>query len=162
MKSNRHWEPTVLERLAYRTAGAILAVAIVFMLRLLVWLSFPGAGFFEVVIVTPPTVTAGTLLRYQVNYCHSLNQTQVMVYRELELEDHGTNIPLPGLAYSTEQNCETVDRAVGIPSFTPPGPYHLKITTEIQVNPLRRVRQEWRTDPFRVLSDPNSGAWVVK
>ena len=157
----RHvWQPSTRERLAYRLAGAVLIVALAFMIQLLVWLAFPNGGFFEVVIQTPPTATAGTLLRYQVNYCHGLNQSQVLVNRELELEDHGTNIPLPGLAYSTEQNCETVNRAVGIPSYTPAGPYRLKITTEIQVNPLRRVRQEWRTDVFQVKTDPNSGAWI--
>lgn len=145
----RHvWQPSTGERLAYRTAGAVLILAAGFMIRLLVWLALPAEGFFEVQIHTPASVQAGTLLRYQVNYCHGLDTSQVLVNRELE--DHGTNIPLPGLAYTTEQNCETVDRAVGIPSFTPPGPYRLKITTEIEVNPLRHIRQEWRTDSFLV------------
>lgn len=151
-RTDHAWQPTTRERLAYRTAGVVLIVALIFMVRILVWLAFPGPGFQKVTITLGgSTVRTGTLLEYQVNYCLSDGENQVLVSRELELEDHGTNIPLPGLAYTTERNCETVDRHVGIPSFTPPGPYRLKITTDVHTNPLRSVRQIWRSPAFQVM-----------
>lgn len=149
----RHvWIPSNAERFVHRGAVLILAVALVFMLRLLIWLSFPGEGFRDVTLTVPASVQVGTLLRYQVNYCHGNGKIEqpVLVMRELELQDHGTNIQLPGLAYTTTANCETKVRTVGIPAYTPPGPYKLQITTELQANPLRRIRQTWFTPSFTV------------
>lgn len=149
----RHaWVPSNAERSVYRGAALILAVALIFMLRLLTWLAFPGEGFRDVAITAPASVQAGTLFRYQVTYCHGDGKADqpVLVMRELELQDHGTNIQLPGLAYTTAADCEVKVRTVGIPAYTPPGPYKLQITTELQTNPLRRVRQVWLTPTFTV------------
>lgn len=146
------WQPSRREALAYRVAGGVLFLAALFILRLVTWLMFPGPGFQDVTItLDTPSVQRGTLLEYQVNYCLPGGDHQVLVSRELELDDHGTNIPLPGLAYTTVLNCETVDRHVGIPSFTPPGPYRLKVTTDVHTNPLRTVRQVWLSPPFMVI-----------
>lgn len=152
VEDGRHvWTPTTRERLAYRVAGLILMAAVAFMGLILFWLVFPGKGFEDVQFSVPKTVQAGTIMRYQVNYCQGgLAETPVLVLRELELQDHGTNIQLPGLAYTTKANCEVLDRAVGIPSFTPPGPYRLMVTTELQANPIRHVRQVWLSPEITV------------
>jgi hypothetical protein len=152
--AGRHvWQPSERERFVYRGAVLILIVALVFMVRLLTWLAFPGEGFRDVTITAPNAVQAGTLLRYTVNYCHGSGKASqpVLVMRELELQDHGTNIQLPGLAYTTTADCETKNRTVGIPVYTPPGPYKLRITTELQANPIRHVRQEWLSPSFMVI-----------
>lgn len=152
LPSGRHaWDPSNGERWIYRGASGVLTVALFFMLRILTWLAFPGQGFVAADITVPQTVQAGTLMIYQVNFCQQDGRTPaVLTVSELELEDRGTSIPLSGLAHTTTANCEVKVQSIGIPGFTPPGPYRLKVTSDLQANPLRRVRQEYLTAPFTI------------
>lgn len=147
--AGQFWLPTRRERFTYRTAGLVLTVAFLFMAVLLKWLAFPGPGFSLTRIDVPPSVRAGDLMSYRVSYCQPAAGADVLVMRELI--DHGNDLNLPGLIYTTgSAPCETRERAVGIPSYTPPGQYRLKVTTDLRVNPLRAIRQEWLSAPFHV------------
>lgn len=145
------WRPTAGERFAYRAAGVILLLAAVFLVRIGAWLAFPGPGLSSVTM-TPArsTIPAGEALGYAATYCQPGGRSTVLITRELELDDHGINFPLIGSAFDLEPNCQTVSRVVGIPSYVHAGPYRLKVTTVFHANPLRTIRQEWRSPVFQV------------
>lgn len=144
------WHLTRAEVLFHRIADVIVLFAFLFMLRLTAWLIWPGVGF-QVVEVRglPATAQTGSLIHYWIDACQAGGAgRQVLIMRELE--DHTTPIQLPGLVHTTAGDCESIERAVGIPSYTPAGVYRLRITTDLQANPLRHVRQVWHSKPFTI------------
>lgn len=148
--SRQPWGLVRTEVLIHRIAAVVVLFAFLFLLRIVTWLAWPGVGFQGVEVRgLPTTIQTGTLMPYWIDACQKGGAgRQVLIMRELE--NHATDIQLPGLVYTTGGDCESLERAVGIPSFTPAGVYRLRITTELQANPLRHVRQVWKSRAFTV------------
>jgi hypothetical protein len=129
-------------------AGLILAV---WMWLALFW---PHRGLTEWrFTLETPVVVRGELLRWHIRYCvDTAVPIPSRVSRELELQDQdGVTFPLVDLDYTILSRCETKFRAVGIPTYAPPGRYHLHLTTNLEVNQLRTIRQVWISPVFEVV-----------
>lgn len=147
------YRPSVIDRI-YRVMVSVGMVAAFALLALVAWwLFYPyrGLSVYHFDMLTPQ-VRAGELLHYQVSYC--LDATTPMparVDREMVLQNHVVSFPIPDIGYMIQQPCESKTRVIGIPTYAPPGIYHLEISTTMEPNPLRTVRQSWRSPTFEVI-----------
>ena len=150
------WGLARTEVLIHRIAAFIVLFAFLFLLRIVAWLAWPGGGFQGVELRgIPAAVQAGSLMPYAIDYCQPGGAGRDVTIQR-ELAGTGTNIQLLGLAHTTTGDCESLARAVGIPTYTPAGTYRLMITTDLDTNPLRHVRQVWLSRTFTVDAAPGA------
>jgi len=119
------------------------------------WLAWP----YQVVGPFPPfvevlnpgkTIVAGHHLIYQGNTQHLTTGVNVTTNRELV---DGVVVNYPQTGYVTDgKYFNGINSTTIIPSYTPPGEYYLKITATFQVNPLRSIIIERRTETFTVIA----------
>lgn len=120
------------------------------------WMVCPNQGF---IIENLPftiekgVVAQGELQTYHVHYCvQGTLPMYVNVDRGLTNTETELLFPLPStIGHQVKVRCEEQSVAIGIPIYLPPGRYRLTIGTQLQVNPLRTVHQEWTTEEFTVV-----------
>lgn len=119
------------------------------------WLFVPAAGLkmkADPLVVLTKTVAPGDVLHYELNYCvEGPIPVPIRVTREMELQNHSFSFPLPMLGYTIMERCEKKVRLLEIPSFVPPGEYHIHLYTTLEINPLRTLKQSWISENFRVV-----------
>jgi hypothetical protein len=59
----------------------------------------------------------------------------------------------PAASYIITTRCNDRRTFVAIPSFLPPGTYHIHARTHLYVNPLRKIVQEFQSEDFEVVDD---------
>lgn len=146
--------------LVYAFAWGVIVSALLLIGTFTYWTTYPYRGLHDVVEPIPisePVVAHGQLLTYTISYCVDESLPLPMkLYREFRLQGpDGIIFPLPAFVdYEISQRCETRRFAIDIPYYYPEGVYRLHVTTELQVNPLRFVKQAFVSDQFRIIKPP--------
>jgi hypothetical protein len=137
----------------YLSFVAFGTLIIAFLLLLLVgyWLFWPDTIItvqnHEAIPVDKKVYAPGEEIRYTISYCKS---------REIVGTVYRTIVNSVRIAYTPTQSnlpagCREVTVAGNvIPLFLDPGTYHLEVTGEYQVNPLRKDINSWRTVDFEI------------
>ncbi len=98
-------------------------------------------------VLNQQPVKPGELLDYQVDYCR-YTKTPSQLTRTLV---GPTIITIVQDTATSDVGCRKVNVTnTVIPSYTPSGKYYLKINICFQVNPLRNICQQVRTQSFKV------------
>jgi hypothetical protein len=143
-------------------AGATLTVALLLLLSAGAWLFWPSRGFTSVdirfvdpsghVTDTKPVVSPGEDVAYSVSYCiDEKTPIPVTVRRAIELQNHVFTYGLSEIGYQISKPCESVIRILTVPPMVRPGEYRIKVYTDIQGSPIRRIYQAWESPTFTVL-----------
>jgi hypothetical protein len=140
----------------YGTAWAVILSALLLIAGATYWVTYPYRGLYDVpdpIQIDQPVIHHGELLTYTVHYCvdESL-PLPLRVTRELQLQGPDEMIfPLaPFIGYQIQERCESRTLAIGVAAYFPEGTYHIHFTTELEVNPLRTIRQSFRSTDFRI------------
>lgn len=111
--------------------------------------SFPTADFKNVPfpVLNGQPVKPGDVLSYQVDYCRytsaSADVIRTLVGPSIITIVQDTSI--------TDTGCrKIIVTNTVVPSYAPPGKYHLKITVCYRVNPLRNICHNLKTEEFVV------------
>jgi hypothetical protein len=147
------YRPGFCERVYRAVVSLGMGAAFLLLVLFAWWLFYPYKGIqtYDLRILTP-VVQPGGLLRWEVDYCvDARTPVPAQVDREMVLQNHVIAFPIPDVGYVIQQRCETKSRVIGIPEYAPGGTYHLEISTSLEVNPLRRLRQSWRSGTFTVV-----------
>jgi hypothetical protein len=146
----------------HHLAGVTLTIALFLLLLAGYWLFWPSQGFTKVdiefvdrdghVVKDVPFVRPGEEIAYQVSYCVDESvPIPVTVRRAIELQNHVVTYGLSEIAYQVTSPCESVIRILTIPAMVRPGEYRIRVYTDIQGSPIRRIYQSWASPVFRVL-----------
>lgn len=115
------------------------------------WLLYPYEPFTfytEKNPVLTPVVKVGEQVVWKTDVYHHTNGKLVEISRSIE---DGYLINLPDTSYKTESGRRTFNNSsVTIPTFTPPGTYHIAIYNTVHVNPLRSIVVKRVTEDFKV------------
>lgn len=147
----------------HHLAGVTLTTALVLLLAAGYWLFWPSQGFTKVDIefvgtdghplAKAPTVHPGEDIAYRVSYCiDERTPVPVTVRRAIELQNHVVTYGLSEVAYQVSQPCEEVVRILTIPGMVKAGDYKIRVYTDIQGSPIRRVYQTWSSPVFQVVT----------
>lgn len=147
---------TPWNKLVYGLAWAVILSALLLIGGATYWVTYPYRGLYDVpqpIPIDQQVIRHGELLTYTVHYCvdESL-PLPLRVTRELQLQGPDQMVfPIaPFIGYEIKERCETRRLAIGIPSFFPEGTYHVHFMTELEVNPLRTIRQSFQSTDFRI------------
>lgn len=148
------YRPSLPDRLFRAVVTVGMACAFTFLGVAAFWLFYPYQGMLSYhATLTTPVVKQGGLLYGEISYCvDGAVPLPMRLDREIVLQNHRVSFPVVDLQYVITNRCEQKGRILGIPDYAPPGVYHLAITTSLQVNPLRVVRQTWTTGEFTVVA----------
>jgi len=118
------------------------------------WLFWPYQGLTSYhATILSPVVVSGGLLHGEIEYCvESGVPLPIRIDRDIILANHTISFPMTDLQYTITQRCERKVRMLGIPTYAPPGTYKMAVTTAIEVNPLRTIRQTWESPSFEVVA----------
>ena len=140
------------------SAWAGIVSAVLLAATAICWMVVPYKGL----TVTPRPfavdnhrVEQESLVRYTVRYCvDGTIPVPVTVNRELELQAADSTVfsVAPPISYEITERCEVRTLLIGIPSYLPPGKYHIHSMTELRVNPLRTIRQKFSSEEFQVVA----------
>lgn len=101
--------------------------------------------------VETPTLHAGDLLKYKLDYC---KYTDAPATGRRLLVD-GQQIPLtnPKVSSPLLKGCHIIEREVPIPNTVNPGRYYLDVEIDYDVNPVHIERVYYYTEYFQVVED---------
>ena len=145
------------KKLFYGGAWLTIAAALFSILTVTYWSVAPYRGLYDVpqpFVVTTNPVEVGQLVSYTVRYCVDEKlPLPITVSREMELQGPGNLLfPLsPNINYQITQRCETRTLAFGIANYVPPGTYHVHYNTDLKVNPVREIQQQFISADFVVV-----------
>lgn len=94
--------------------------------------------------------TAGGVVILHVNFCKL-----VAVDGKLRMSflNHTHEVFLPLTRERSDVGCQNTELPVLIPTELPPGEYRIKFRVGYQVNPIKRVIEEYHSKPFEVVEE---------
>lgn len=147
------YRPSLFDRIFRSVVMVGLVVAFLFVGVIGYWLFWPFEGLTSYTATIKSPVVQGGLLTGTIRYCVGATvPLPIRIDRDVVLQNHVVSFPMSEIEYTITQRCEDKHRMMPIPSGTPPGTYRMIITTSVQVNPLRVVRQTWSTPTFEVVA----------
>ena len=92
---------------------------------------------------------AGDRIIYTLDYCKTMDITGKL-FRAIS---DGITVNYETIESNIPVGCHIINRGdLVIPEFLPSGEYFIRSTSEWQVNPIRRVTMNFKTEPFEVIS----------
>lgn len=98
--------------------------------------------------MTTPKVKPGEDAIYHVSYCRYFDGP-IHVFKTL---DGPSLIYIPETVNNNAPGCRTADVHLPIPDSILPGTYKIKIVSEAQINPNRKITVRFETDTFEVVN----------
>lgn len=136
-------------RVTYIISMVVIAAMGILLLTVLYLLFIPLKPF-ELIGTFPvktPVVERGGVLVYTARYCKADGVGAGKVARTLV---DGLLYNLPETYGTVAEGCNTTDIAVEIPKAVPTGTYYMRIVSTYQINALRTVTQQTKTESFYV------------
>lgn len=96
---------------------------------------------------TLPTVKAGGVLTYSVDYCRYTSKGSTV---DRQIVSDTSAIPYPPVTSVSKPGCHVISIPLAISPITPPGIYKLRVSATFQVNALRNITTNFETNSFKV------------
>ena len=96
--------------------------------------------------IITPIVKQGEVLLYKMDYC---KKTDLVPTVNRQFVD-GLIYTLPVGSSVLVKGCRVITNSIAVHKNLPPGTYYIQSTAQYQVNPIRTILYEYRTDKFEV------------
>jgi len=128
--------------------AAMSFIVIVFCIFMFWWLyPYPTSTQVQPYKVINKVVKQGDLLQYEMEYC-KYTDTKAIVSRQF----------IDGIIYSVPESTALLNRGCGkllnsieVPKNLPPGDYYMKSIVTFEMNPIKTVVNEYKTEMFKVV-----------
>jgi hypothetical protein len=84
---------------------------------------------------------------YVLDYCKNTDKPVSITNRFID----GVVFVVPDVRAFNKRGCEKITIVLDVPKVLPPGEYYIEVVYTYQMNPIREVTVETRTENFRIL-----------